>query len=236
MRRDRHGFTLIELLVVIAIIAILAAILFPVFAQAREKARAISCISNLKQFALAQMMYVQDYDETMTGLFVLDSSPNPLYYGVVPWPILLDPYVKNEQLQDCPTTARPSNLGPSDIPFFRSYGWNFLYLGGYGVPNASLGAINAPAETVMMVDTFAGLPAPYERVGYYAAYAPSYFNPPYPLTENWWELRYIAGKEYWGRMTQRHTGGANVAWVDGHVKYARLPGAITFNDLFWDRQ
>src|SRR5436305_5829833 len=69
MRKQNRAFTLIELLVVIAIIAILAAILFPVFAQAREKARSISCLSNTKQLGLAVMMYVQDYDETFPLAF-----------------------------------------------------------------------------------------------------------------------------------------------------------------------
>jgi prepilin-type processing-associated H-X9-DG protein len=147
---------------------------------------------------------------------------------------LIEPYVKNDALQDCPTTAKPGNLGPSDMPFFRSYGWNFKYLGGYGVPDPSLGAIGKPSETVLFADTYAGLPSPYERVGYYALYAPSYFNPPYPSLPDWYELKYVAGKEYWGRMTQRHTGGANVAWVDGHVKFMRLPGAITKDDDLWD--
>src|SRR5581483_3252291 len=85
MKRNMQGFTLIELLVVIAIIAILAAILFPVFAQAREKARAVSCLSNIKQFDLAVQMYIQDYDETLPGLFQLDPSPTNIYYGVTPW-------------------------------------------------------------------------------------------------------------------------------------------------------
>src|SRR3954447_724453 len=77
-RRSRRGFTLIELLVVIAIIAILAAILFPVFAQAREKARQVGCLSNLKQMGTATMMYVQDYDETYPSNLAL-SIPGPLY-------------------------------------------------------------------------------------------------------------------------------------------------------------
>src|ERR1700751_5673294 len=94
--RSRRGFTLIELLVVIAIIAILAAILFPVFAQAREKARGISCLSNLKQTGLAFAMYVQDYDETTPLQVSPAPSPND-GTGNSYWYILLQPYVKNWQ-------------------------------------------------------------------------------------------------------------------------------------------
>src|SRR5579872_7481927 len=83
----RSGFTLIELLVVIAIIAILAAILFPVFAQAREKARAITCLSNLKQIGLACTMYTQDYDETLPFAWSAQGG----------WYNLLQPYIKNGQ-------------------------------------------------------------------------------------------------------------------------------------------
>jgi prepilin-type N-terminal cleavage/methylation domain-containing protein/prepilin-type processing-associated H-X9-DG protein len=93
--QKRHGFTLIELLVVIAIIAILAAILFPVFAQAREKARGISCVSNQKQLALSIMMYTQDYDETFpTG--VQES------WWDNTWIVTVQPYVKNLQVFRCP--------------------------------------------------------------------------------------------------------------------------------------
>src|SRR6266542_2865473 len=88
-RRKRHGFTLIELLVVIAIIAILAAILFPVFAQARAKARQATCLSNLKQLGTAFMMYAQDYDETYPmSNYGLPSGVNRS------WQYLIDPYVK----------------------------------------------------------------------------------------------------------------------------------------------
>ena len=90
----RTGFTLIELLVVIAIIAILAAILFPVFAQAREKARAISCLSNLKQIGLACMQYVQDYDETY-----MYRSQAPLGH----WGYAAYPYIKNFGVFTCPS-------------------------------------------------------------------------------------------------------------------------------------
>src|SRR5690348_17116492 len=98
----RQGFTLIELLVVIAIIAILAAILFPVFAQARDKARAAACLSNVKQIGLGLMIYAQDYDETLphhpadVGNFLADTAgPN--------WAKGLMPYVKSAQILNCPS-------------------------------------------------------------------------------------------------------------------------------------
>src|ERR1700709_633172 len=91
----RRGFTLIELLVVIAIIAILAAILFPVFAQAREKARAITCVSNQKQIGTAIMMYLQDYDETfpMDQFDLIPNDVNDVSYRT--WQSVIYPYLKN---------------------------------------------------------------------------------------------------------------------------------------------
>src|SRR5207302_8885488 len=93
----KSGFTLIELLVVIAIIAILAAILFPVFAQARDKARQTNCLSNTRQMALAMTQYLQDYDET----FPLDSNDGQKTF----WMDYVQPYVRNTSIWICPTRA-----------------------------------------------------------------------------------------------------------------------------------
>ena len=153
--RSHSAFTLIELLVVIAIIAILAAILFPVFAQAREKARQTSCLSNLKQYSLANLMYVQDYDEAFPMSAYLNVSCVATFYWAVA------PYVKNNQITQCPSENQAMNVqlltgAPcANTPPFNSYVVNpALYPSGF-VPNVSvvsLAAVNRPSETVMHYD------------------------------------------------------------------------------------
>jgi len=145
----RRGFTLIELLVVIAIIAILAAILFPVFAKAREKARQTSCLSNVKQLCTAIAMYAQDYDDKL--LFAAN-------FGRW-WYQVLEPYTKNTQIFRCP--SRPGN--------YPGYAWNY-YIGYqpgatwspprtgpmYDGVNRSKFESPGPAETIMIADNWLG--------------------------------------------------------------------------------
>jgi len=134
----RRGLTLIELLVVIAIIAILAAILFPVFAKAREKARQASCLSNLKQIGVACMGYLQDYDECFPPSYVA-SSPRHSFIEQI------QPYVKNLQVFDCPSYSFKWNGAWSEQ---MSYGYN-IFFEGNGV---GLGQVVSPAETVLLGD------------------------------------------------------------------------------------
>lgn len=214
-RRTTKGFTLIELLVVIAIISILAAILFPVFARARENARRSSCASNLKQIGIAAMMYSQDYDETLAPLF------NGSFFPVTGWMYLLTPYAKSDQLFDCPNvTPYTTNNTLSDYYNFRSYGYND-YLG-FNPAGVALAQIGSPAETVMFGDNHAH--DPNTNYGFYRLIRPSV------STGEFWDM--TNGSV--GRITNRHLEGANVCYADGHVKWSKLPGVITKDDTLWD--
>jgi prepilin-type N-terminal cleavage/methylation domain-containing protein len=165
----RSAFTLIELLVVIAIIAILAAILFPVFAQAREKARQSACLSNQKQIGTAFLSYSQDYDE-MCPRLLWGGSPSGT---VCSWPTIIQPYMKSVDIFRCPsytadtlgvtpgTFAAPGGCGTLPQGYVVTYMYN-LSIGGNrepdapsdstAVPTASLPDIVKPAQTVMMTD------------------------------------------------------------------------------------
>jgi prepilin-type N-terminal cleavage/methylation domain-containing protein/prepilin-type processing-associated H-X9-DG protein len=158
----RRGFTLIELLVVIAIIAILAAILFPVFAKAREKARQTSCLSNTKQLGLAFQMYATDYDELCVPYYNTTTS--------MFWAGVLAPYIKNMGIYNCPSKSFRNtewNLRPNGSYSVDGYGINidlFAYLSANPASNfpVSLADLDKPAETVFVVDVprydWAGLP------------------------------------------------------------------------------
>ena len=183
-KNNTRAFTLIELLVVIAIIAILAAILFPVFAQARERARAISCVSNLKQIGLALMMYVQDYDETLPVAFpclrAINGGDNQDPCGTpVPLESLVEPYTKNAQMWACPSSRAKasSNYSPIYDGRYKGAGARTRTYSSVGrirtreAGNAndantgmsdwaanpvSLAAMSAPAETIEVVDVNGG--------------------------------------------------------------------------------
>ncbi len=247
-RNTRRAFTLIELLVVIAIIAILAAILFPVFAQAREKARGISCLSNVKEVTLAWQMYLQDYDETMVPHRVGAFMPAPFTGTYQRWPYLCNPYIKNWQIFHCPSGGNPQGIwgaGPNahiaNWQRLSQIGYNYLGLGIWCdcdacIQGVSLAAVNKPASTIAFVDSATqSTPAnPYPvktNDGYYTVQAPAQYAAIYPApnTCTWydgslggWDWTKPGPKpNYMGWTIDRHTEGMNVGWVDGHSKFMR---------------
>jgi len=214
----RRAFTLIELLVVIAIIAILAAILFPVFSQARETARQASCLSNTRQLGLAAMAYTQDYDERLPPA-ALGFIVNGYYYT---WFDAIHPYVKNYGVFYCPNHAGVNRSIP---PAHRnvSYGWNFFYLQSeannsngmvfVNSPAVTLAEIAAPAETVMLGDD---IPTP----RYPNNIDQDWMRPPNTNPQPWAQT---------SRPSDVHKGGANVAFCDGHSKWYKVPTEAEIN-------
>jgi prepilin-type N-terminal cleavage/methylation domain-containing protein/prepilin-type processing-associated H-X9-DG protein len=217
VKRWHRGFTLIELLVVISIIALLAAILFPVFARARENARRASCQSNLKQLALGMAQYVQDYDERFTGLYSNnDGASTPQFNchlsgGTATsdkgWAELLQPYIKSVQILQCPSDPIPS--GGSDYTCSsttKSYTDYFLNDHLVDSVNSQLGihsaAVRYPTMTVMFGDSDSLQGSSYRYSG----------GDGINITVNLaTDANFLDA--------QRHLEGANYAFVDGHVKW-----------------
>jgi prepilin-type N-terminal cleavage/methylation domain-containing protein/prepilin-type processing-associated H-X9-DG protein len=230
VRSPRRGFTLIELLVVIAIIAIIAAILFPVFARAREKARQASCESNLKQLGIAAAMYASDYDGHYAacdlGYTMLDQ------WGGGPgrpwWQFFLKPYVKNIQVFACPSFSNPEFYGetveyptPTDsvYRFVAGYGMNWYYTGGATDQGAwaytTESSITRPAETVYITEGGDIVTGP---------------NPSVSVSYQLWLDDANADPTFW-LFQQRHNGGANCLFCDGHVKFMK---ASNITENMWN--
>lgn len=204
-RQHSDGFTLIELLVVIAIIAILAAILFPAFARAREKARAISCLSNLKQLGLAAVMYSQDYDEMYVPHCHRDFV-NPPYPVYAYWFEMLEPYVNNRQIRWCPSWRPDASVAARNL---GSYGYicsgftydpadpNYVGVAQYG----SLGDLHNPTQLIMLGESLKAT----------CRACPNYHTHSFPPV---WPIQ------------NRHHEGANYCFFDGHAKWLRYEQTV----------
>jgi prepilin-type N-terminal cleavage/methylation domain-containing protein/prepilin-type processing-associated H-X9-DG protein len=245
-RASERGFTLIELLVVIAIIAVLAAILFPVFAQAREKARQAACTSNLRQISTASSLYLQDYDETFpvwawTPERQIARPEGTIYTGKVIWPLLYMPYVKNEGVFQCPSDGKArSSVGNAwGKPFPMSYGTNLRLhqcadtsacKGGSAL---RLATVDAPADTIWIADIWEGAPIGIEsgpdgcKWGSQAGVGVD-------------RIRFVQNATACGGYpvpadptnpdaSTRHSGGSNIIYADGHVKWQR------WQNIHWEQ-
>jgi prepilin-type N-terminal cleavage/methylation domain-containing protein/prepilin-type processing-associated H-X9-DG protein len=199
-RSARGGFTLIELLVVIAIIAILAAILFPVFAQARESARKTTCLSNMKQLGVGMAMYASDFDDQAVPWNLRFNNRNlyDQYKVSLSWDRLIQPYIKNNQLLTCPSdsgSTRPVLPGHGLV--VRSYTYASSIAGGWcdWTPPRPLATVSQPSQTVMLVE--------WDNCGQ----APG---------KGEWEWCSVNDNE--SEMRWRHNNQANILYVDGHSR------------------
>ena len=242
----RKGFTLIELLVVIAIIAILAAILFPVFAQAREKARAISCISNLKQIGTGAMMYEQDYDEKIMNEHVSTSDAE---VGISPvdgkvrdykrfWPYFAQPYIKNYQVTTCPdaTSEGPNSNDQDNLRRKGSYAANDMMSGWDNAGQNKLAAIDGAANHVQFADSGAVYDTGQGNLNAGGAAGRNEYNADPDNSKN--KYSYLSNGAYFFNEDRlswegvgdegmhvavpRHAGSCNVAFFDGHAKAIKL--------------
>jgi len=238
---ERNGFTLIELLVVITIISILAAILFPVFARARENARKAACMSNLKQIGLGMMMYIQDFDETFPVSWQSWVSTDQMY-----WYQIIDPYIKNKQVFVCPTAGQiVKNDGT--VQFSGGYGYNISGTwregasgpkgNGFGYRNqgawytpsgtgpVKLSEVDEPSNTIQITD-----PASF-GYGNNGLIAVGYVNDKkyMPVLHGGKVGPFADGESATAPPLE---GGGNYLFADGHVKW--MAASKTFCNVMWD--
>jgi prepilin-type N-terminal cleavage/methylation domain-containing protein/prepilin-type processing-associated H-X9-DG protein len=232
-RPSRGGFTLIELLVVIAIIAILAAILFPVFAQARDKARSVTCLSNQKQFAASLMMYMQDYDEKSVWFYNATIAGYTRNFRNGYWWNPVMPYVKNLGVFVCPSVKRGSGNCLPDlqpVPDLRQcgYGINVAHVGygsgdpyfspGVAADTRSLAAMTEPARILFLADS-AYSPAADQNLGWQDIKCPMPHKQPLASQVDVYVNGAVFGGPNNANITRRHQGGSNGVFMDGHCKW-----------------
>jgi prepilin-type N-terminal cleavage/methylation domain-containing protein/prepilin-type processing-associated H-X9-DG protein len=207
----QRGFTLIELLVVIAIIAILAAILFPVFARAREKARQTACLNNVRQLMTGAAMYAQDYDEKcILRYYDVEEPPGSgNWVDRIEWYESIMAYVNNQQVFKCPSNPRDSWLTYS-MNCQREIG-SQSYHGSDGT--LSLADIEAPAEVILLGEMPEGGSS--HRV-----------CPPYHTDSE--HCRPITMND----GDKLHNGGANYGFFDGHAKWYRVQQTLAPSNLW----
>jgi len=219
--KSKKAFTLIELLVVIAIIAILAAILFPVFARARENARRASCMSNLKQIGLGIMQYVQDYDEHYPPAQIIEADTPPGGWqgswaesnNVWIWENIIYPYTKSTQVCICPS-------GGSSTSISVNYGVNYYVMPSSG-GGISMASVNAPATTYMALDAgqwYVSASTVTSPTGY-NGYVPG--TEPYTGSPTGVGTYDIQGWNLSDYTNGRHFDGLNMTFADGHAKWLK---------------
>ena len=211
----KKGFTLIELLVVIAIIAILAAILFPVFAQAREKARQTTCLSNLKQLGTALMLYVDDNHETY---------PQARIAGFYSWNIRLFPYVKSNGVFLCPS----SYADYSGLDFSNYNGISANYSANTSVMGDDLGVkaarVKSPSNVIAIYEASYYIMDPGANLwnGLYSCWLPGAgLAGASASTHSSSPLKSLSGDAYQDFMNGRHNEGINICYADGHAAFEK---------------